>query len=108
MVKYIFFKAKSILILSLYANFLRISNNKFAEIMNIIFLLILSGVLYSQTLFGPNWFIPIKDITEYNFYIDEKELRKIKKKETDSLECLICLLPIIPINIPPIAALKAD
>ena len=77
-------------------NFLRISNNKFAEIMNIIFLLILGGVLYSQTLFGPNWFIPIKDITEYNFYIDEKELRKIKKKETESLECLICLLPIIP------------
>ena len=77
-------------------NFLRMPTDEIGETMNIFFLLILSGVLYSQTLFGPNWFIPIKDITEYNFYIDEKQLRKIKKNETDSLECLICLLPIIP------------
>ena len=77
-------------------NFLRIPTNKISEIFNIIFLLSLSGLLYSQTLFGPEWFFPIKDITEFNFYLDEKELRKIKKNETDSLECLICLLPIIP------------
>ena len=77
-------------------NFLRIPTNKISEIFNIIFLLSLSGLLYSQTLFGPEWFFPIKDINEFNFYLDEKELRKIKKNETDSLECLICLLPIIP------------
>lgn len=77
-------------------NFLRIPNNKFSEVVNIIFLLLFSLVLYTQTLFGPKWFIPVKDENEYDFYIDEKKLRKIKKNETDSLECLICLLPIIP------------
>ena len=77
-------------------NFLRIPSNKFSEVVNIIFLIFFSLVLYSQTLFGPKWFIPVKDENEYDFYIDEKKLRKIKKNETDSLECLICLLPIIP------------
>ena len=77
-------------------NFLRIPINKCSIIMNIIFLLFLVGILYSQTLFGPKWFICIIDENEYNFYIDEKKLRKIKKNETDTLECLICLLPIIP------------
>ena len=77
-------------------NFLRIPTNKFDVIINIIFLLFFALILYSQTLFGPKWFIFIKDENDYDFYIDEKKLRKIKKNETDNLECLICLLPIIP------------
>ena len=77
-------------------NFLKIPTNKHSIIMNNIFLLVLVSILYSQTLFGPKWFICIIDENEYNFYIDEKKLRKIKKNETDNLECLICLLPIIP------------
>ena len=77
-------------------NFLKIPTNKSTILINIIFLLFLSGILYSQTLFGPKWFICIIDENEYNFYIDEKKLRKIKKNEADNLECLICLLPIIP------------
>ena len=77
-------------------NFLRIPTNKMSESINILILLFLGSILYSQTLFGPKWFIPVKEPDEFEFYIDEKTLRKIKKNETDNLECLICLLPIIP------------
>ena len=77
-------------------NFLRIPTNRYDIFINNIFLLFFALVLYSQTLFGPKWFIFIKDENDYDFYIDEKKLRKIKKNETDNLECLICLLPIIP------------
>ena len=75
-------------------NFLRIPNNKNIVITSILILLILTFILYSQTLFGPRWFLPLLQVDEYNFYIDEKDLRKIKK-DIDSLECLICLNPII-------------
>ena len=75
-------------------NFLRIPQNKYLAIMNIMILLGLTVLLYSQTLFGPRWFLPMLQIDEYNFYIDEKELRKLKK-DIEGLECLICLNPII-------------
>ena len=75
-------------------NFLRIPPNKNLAIMNIIILIVLTLLLYSQTLFGPRWFLPMLQIEEYNFYIDEKELRKLKK-DIIGLECLICLNPII-------------
>ena len=77
-------------------NFLKIPTNKYSLCINIIFLIFLVIILYSQTLFGPRWFIFIKNNDEYDFYIDEKKLRKIKKNETDNLDCLICLLPILP------------
>lgn len=80
-------------------NFLKIPTNKYNLILNIIFLLALVMILYSQTLFGPKWFICITNQEEFNFYIDEKKLRKIKKNEADNLECLICLLPILPSKI---------
>ena len=80
-------------------NFLKIPTNKYNLILNIIFLFALVMILYSQTLFGPKWFICIKNEEEFNFYIDEKKLRKIKKNEADNLECLICLLPILPSKI---------
>ena len=64
------------------------------EIINIFILLILTLILYSQTLYGPRWFLPMLQVEEYNFYIDEKELRQLKN-DVDNLECLICLNPII-------------
>ena len=78
-------------------NFLRIPPNKNIAIISVITLLSLSLVLYSQTLLGPRWFLPLLKVEEYNFYIDENELRKTKK-DIDSLECLICLNPIIENN----------
>ena len=75
-------------------NFLRIPNNIKMEIINIFILLILTLILYSQTLYGPRWFLPMLQVEEYNFYIDEKELRQLKD-DVDNLECLICLNPII-------------
>ena len=75
-------------------NFLRIPNNKKIVIISILIIVILTLILYSQTLFGPIWFLPKSEEDEYNFYIDEKDLRKIKK-DIDNLECLICLNPII-------------
>ena len=78
-------------------NFLRIPPNKNIAIISVISLLSLSLVLYSQTLLGPRWFLPLLKVEEYNFYIDENELRKTKK-DIDSLECLICLNPIIENN----------
>ena len=77
-------------------NFLRIPPNQITIILNLSFLIFLTAFLYSQTLLGPRWFIPFKEKGEYNFYLNEKDLRKLKKSETDALECLICLLPIIP------------
>lgn len=77
-------------------NFLRIPNNrKYIEIINISILLVLTIVLYSQTLFGPRWFLPMLLVKEYNFYIDEEELKKIKKNDIYNLECFICLMEII-------------
>ena len=78
-------------------NFLRIPPNKNIAIISVITLLSLSLVLYSQTLLGPRWFLPLLKVEEYNFYIDENELRKTRK-DIDSLECLICLNPIIENN----------
>ena len=78
-------------------NFLRIPPNKNIAIISVITLLSLSLVLYSQTLLGPRWFLPLLKVEEYNFYIDENELRKTKK-DINSLECLICLNPIIENN----------
>ena len=76
-------------------NFLRFSTkNKFLVFQNILILLLLTLILYSQTLLGPRWFLPMLQVDEYDFYIDEKELRKLKK-DFDSLDCLICLNPII-------------
>jgi len=61
-----------------------------------IYILLLSTlVLYTQTLFGPSWFLPMLQVDEYDFYIDEKDL-KLLKKDIYNLECLICLNPIIP------------
>ena len=78
-------------------NFLRIPNNrKYIEIINISFLLILTIFLYSQTLFGSRWFLPFLLVKEYNFYIDEEGLKKIKKIDINNLECFICLSEIIP------------
>jgi len=78
-------------------NFLRIPNNrKYIEIINISILLILTIFLYSQTLFGPRWFLPFLLVKEYNFYIDEEDLKKIKKDDIYNLECFICLSEIIP------------
>jgi hypothetical protein len=78
-------------------NFLRIPNNrKYIEIMNISILLILTIFLYSQTLFGSRWFLPFLLVKEYNFYIDEEDLKKIKKNDIYNLECFICLSEIIP------------
>ena len=76
-------------------NFLRFStNNRLLILQDILVLIILSLILYSQTLLGPRWFLPMLLVDEYNFYMDEKELRKFKK-DLDNLECLICLNPII-------------
>ena len=75
-------------------NFMRIPNNQKIEIINISILFLLTLILYSQTLFGPRWFLPMLQVEEYNFYIDEKDLR-ILKKDVNNLECLICLNPII-------------
>ena len=78
-------------------NFLRIPLNKKIVFISISILLLLTLILYTQTLLGPRWFLPILQVEEYNFYIDEKELKKIKK-DIDGLECLICLNPIIEKN----------
>ena len=75
-------------------NFMKIPNNQKMEITNISILFLLTLLLYSQTLLGPRWFLPMLQVEEYNFYIDEKDLRLLKK-DVDSLECLICLNPII-------------
>ena len=75
-------------------NFLRIPYNKDIVINSISILLILTLILYSQTLFGPRWFLFIIQNDEYDFYIEEKDLRLLKK-DLDNLECLICLNPII-------------
>jgi hypothetical protein len=78
-------------------NFLRIPNNrKYIEIINISILLILTIVLYSQTLFGSRWFLPFLLVKEYNFYFDEEDLKKIKKNDIYNLDCFICLSEIIP------------
>ena len=77
-------------------NFLRIPTNKVSIFVNMFILIILFAILYSQTLIGPRWFMLFKEKGEYEFYLDEKALRKLKKAETDNLECLICLSPIIP------------
>ena len=76
-------------------NFLRIPNNKNIELNYLCILLLSTLVLYSQTLFGPSWFLPMLQVDEYDFYIDEKDL-KIIKNDIYNLECLICLNPIIP------------
>ena len=75
-------------------NFMKIPNNQKMEITNISILFLLTLLLYSQTLLGPRWFLPMLQVEEYNFYIDEKDLRLLKK-DVDCLECLICLNPII-------------
>ena len=75
-------------------NFLRIPLNRDIVIKSISILLILTIILYSQSLFGPRWFLFIIQNDEYDFFIDEKDLR-ILKKDLDNLECLICLNPII-------------
>lgn len=76
-------------------NFLLIPINKNIE-KNYIYILLLSTlILYTQTLFGPSWFLPMLQVDEYDFYIDEKDL-KLLKKDIYNLECLICLNPIIP------------
>ena len=75
-------------------NFLLIPINKDTELNYIYVLLISTLVLYTQTLFGPSWFLPMLQVDEYDFYIDEKDL-KIIKNDVYNLECLICLNPII-------------
>ena len=78
-------------------NFLRIpTNRKYIEIINISILLLLTIFLYSQTMFGSRWFLPFLLVKEYNFYIDEEDLKKMKKNDIYNLECFICLSEIIP------------
>ena len=78
-------------------NFLRFPQNKNIVLISVLLLLSLTLVLYTQTIFGPRWFLPMLQVEEYNFYVNEKELKKIRK-DIDSLECLICLNPIIENN----------
>jgi hypothetical protein len=75
-------------------NFLLIPINKSIEKNYICILLLSTLILYTQTLFGPSWFLPMLQVDEYDFYIDEKDL-KIIKNDIYNLECLICLNPII-------------
>lgn len=53
-------------------------------------------LLYSQTFWGPRWFLPKKYRRKgFDFYKTEEEVRNFRN-DADTLDCLICLCPLIP------------